>query len=135
MKSPAKPLVAFCALVLAAAFVQQLTQTWPREAPHTPQPLPPLMVQGWLNTDDPPKRESLAGKWVVVAVSSLDCRTCRIEAPRLVRLHRAIAERDDIAFIGIDNDRGDSAEALAAYVASVPGYDWPIGHGAAAMGD
>lgn len=133
MKSSGKRLLGLTLLVLAAAAGQQALTGRPKPPPHTPQPLPELMAQAWLNVDAPPRRASLDGKWVIVSLTTLDCRTCRQDAPLMARIHRAIADRDDIVLVGFNTDPRDTPEAVRDYIAGVPGYRWPVGVGAEAM--
>ncbi|MEM6329192.1 MAG: TlpA disulfide reductase family protein [Planctomycetota bacterium] len=129
---PIKPLLTVVILLLVAVV---LNRSAPRRTPHTPQPLPPLWVEGWLNAGAaPPGAESLRGKVVAVDVWALFCPPCRAAMPELVELNRRFGGREDFVLIGLTTDPHerpeDDLDALRRYVAGVDGMDWPIGYGA-----
>lgn len=94
-----------------------------------PVPLPPLMVEGWLNTaGEVPTNESLAGKLVVIDAWATWCGPCRAAMPRLAEVHGRWADKD-VAFLGMTSEKGDKIEAIQSFADSVPGFDWPIAYG------
>lgn len=135
MNPSAKPLLVFAAALVAVVIVQQLFFVPPAGPPHVPLPLPELLTQGWVNADTPPSRESLLGNWVVLDLWSLNCGPCRAQTPRLVKLYESLAGRGDVVLLGLNTDMSNTAEQIAEYTEGVPGYDWPVGHGAGVMSE
>ena len=91
--------------------------------------LPPLDVEGWLNTEGDVTRKSLAGQVVLVDCFATWCGPCRLTMPDLVELRQRFADQD-VQVVGLTPEETAEAETVAEYVASVEGLDWPIGYGA-----
>jgi thiol-disulfide isomerase/thioredoxin len=132
---------------------------WPRGGSAEPvpkgTPLPELMAEGWLNTDEPsispspqdfekvaspstgrgiPSRENLRGKVVVVDCWATWCMPCRIAMPKLAKLYKQYGE-SPVEFVGLTSEIGPEVTAVEQFVASVDGFDWPVGYGAGVTQD
>lgn len=90
-------------------------------------PLPPLVAAGWLNSEPPP-REELAGKVVVVDAWFAGCVYCRKTAPELVALHAKYKDRG-VVFIGLTPDDKELLDASRKYLEDFS-ITWPNGYGA-----
>lgn len=63
---------------------------------------PPLEVERWFNTDDPPTLERLRGKVVVVHAFQMLCPGCVAHAlPQAKRLHEIAQQLDDLVVLGL----------------------------------
>lgn len=125
------------AMIVALVALGVFLKGRPQDQPHIPEPLPPLLVEGWLNVaGDTPAREDFAGKVVAVDVWALFCGPCKEAMPEMVKLHERFGDREDFVLIGLtpdpDQTPGDDLPAVQEYVQSVEGLDWPIGYGARA---
>lgn len=111
---------------------------WSAKRPAVPpveggMPLPELMAEGWLNSDGPVSRapvsrERLLGKVVVVDFWFLGCPPCRAAMPELAELYKKYAPLG-VEFIGLTTDTSENLESVQKLIASVPGFDWPVGYG------
>jgi len=121
------------AMALLAAAVAIIV--WPREdvssKPLVPEgtPLPPLMAEGWLNTERAPSRDKLAEQVVVVDCWATWCAPCRAAMPELARLYDQY-EPMGVVFIGFTSESESERDAVKNFVESVGGFDWPVGYGA-----
>jgi thiol-disulfide isomerase/thioredoxin len=98
-------------------------------------PLPELMAEGWLNAADAlPSRENLRGKVVVVDCFTTWCGPCRISMPKLAKLYDQYRD-SQVEFIGLTPEMGKEVPAVEKYVASVDGFEWPVGYGAGVTQD
>lgn len=93
---------------------------------HTPQPLPPMMVKGWLNSDGPP---DLEGKLLVVDAWFTTCPPCRKSLPRLAALRERFPT-DRVEMIGLTFEDETMRDRIAQVIQSVDGFVWPVGYGA-----
>lgn len=63
---------------------------------------PPLEVERWFNTDDPPTLERLRGKVVVLHAFQMLCPGCVAHAlPQAKRLHEIAQRLDDLVVLGL----------------------------------
>src|SRR6185437_11216084 len=63
---------------------------------------PPLEVERWFNTDDPPTLERLRGKVVVLHAFQMLCPGCVAHAlPQAKRLHEIAQHLDDLVVLGL----------------------------------
>ncbi len=111
---------------------------WSARRPPVPpieggMPLPEMMAEGWLNTEEPlsrgpVSRERLLGKIVVVDFWFLGCPPCRAAMPELAKLYEKYAPLG-VEFVGLTTDTSANLESVQQFIASVPGFDWPVGYG------
>ncbi|NOZ40895.1 MAG: TlpA family protein disulfide reductase [Planctomycetes bacterium] len=98
-------------------------------------PLPPLMVEGWLNVEGGKlTRESLNGKVVVIDCWATWCPPCRAAMPELAKLY-AKYQPLGVEFLGLTSETERDRAAIENFIASVDGFDWPVGYGALPMQD
>jgi len=121
----------FWAVILLAVAVVMVLRALRPAAPTglVGQPLPPLEVAGWFNTDGPLTSAALRGKVVLVDCWFAECPPCRAAMPRLVDFYQRYRD-DGLVVIGLTPDSGEMADAAKEFVDSVDGLDWPIGYGA-----
>jgi thiol-disulfide isomerase/thioredoxin len=91
-------------------------------------PMPAMNVDGWLNL---PKGESFdpTGRIVVVDLWATWCPPCRAEMPRLAKVaaqYRPLG----VEFVGLTDETERDVPQIKDFIASVPGFDWPVGYGA-----
>jgi thiol-disulfide isomerase/thioredoxin len=122
--------IALVAAIAGAVLVERLSR--PSDGERIgPLPLPELLVEGWLNTDDAPAptRESLNGRYAVLYFWSTDCLPCLQTLPSLARFNERWQDRG-VEVIALASDRKSRLEAVEAAVRRVQGMDWPVAYGA-----
>jgi thiol-disulfide isomerase/thioredoxin len=97
--------------------------------PYAGQPLPPLHVAGWLNTDRPLGDADLRGKVVLVDYWATWCRPCVRGIPDLIEFNRRFRDAG-VLVVGLTSEHGAAVENVKNFVKLKPGMDWPIGYGA-----
>jgi len=98
-------------------------------------PLPPWMAQGWLNVEGGSlTRESFNKKVVVVDCWATWCPPCRAAMPELAELY-AKYQPLGVEFVGLTSQTERDRGAIKKFIASVDGFDWPVGYGAMPMQD
>jgi thiol-disulfide isomerase/thioredoxin len=89
--------------------------------------LPPLEVDGWLNTE-PLSAETLRGQVVLVDFWSTTCGACLQHMPELARFHQRFGEQG-VIIVGLTPEPAHTAERIERVVDTMD-IDWPIGYGA-----
>lgn len=93
-------------------------------------PLPPIMVEGWLNTERVLSRDDLLGKLVVVDCWFVNCPPCRASMPELASIYEKYHPLG-VEFIGLTPDTAAQLPEVREFIGNIPGFDWPVGYGAA----
>lgn len=107
-----------------------------RQGPHIPQPLPPLMVEGWLNGPAPADQASLSKGLVVVDCWATWCGPCLQSLPRLAMLHaNQPAAATDVRWIGLTSEPSSEMSKIQGVIDGIEGFTWPVGYGARPMFD
>lgn len=126
--------VAILLLLTAAVLAFRLMTPPAAAADHTPAPLPPMLVGGWLNADASIDRESMEGKVVVIDFWATWCPPCVAELPNLADVYDRFREEDDFLMLGlsVDGASGEPVdpEKLQAFIDKRAGFDWPVAYGA-----
>lgn len=122
--------IALVAAIAGAVLVERLSR--PSDGERIgPLPLPELLVEGWINTDDAPAptRESLNGRYVVLYFWSTDCLPCLQTLPSLARFNERWQERG-VEVVALASDRKARVSAVEAAIRRVQGMNWPVAYGA-----
>jgi thiol-disulfide isomerase/thioredoxin len=93
------------------------------------QPLPPLEVEGWINSQKSLAVKDLRGKVVLVDFWASDCGPCLEQLPELIEFNKRYRDQG-VQIIGLSEESGQRAIHLRNLVETRPGLDWPIGYGA-----
>lgn len=123
------------AVVVAAAVVERFTR--PSGGGATARlPMPPLRVEGWLNTGGAPgpSVESLRGQWVVVDTWATWCAPCLVSMPKLADRYRDWRDRG-VEIVGLTSEPASEMIAIQAAIDRVDGWDWPVAYGAGLVND
>ena len=129
-RSLAQGAVVLCLILLGGLLIERLTRP-PGGQATPPTPMPPLLVEGWINGGDgaDPSRETLLGQHVVVDNWATWCPPCRQAMPRLAELHGRWSDQG-VTFLGLTSETSAQMDVISNYAQSVPGFIWPIGYGA-----
>jgi len=127
-QSSAWPLFALLVVAAAALVVLQMRRPQPPD-PHVGQPLPPLDVAGWINTDRPLVAGDLRGKLLVVDYWATWCGPCIASMPKMVDLHQRFGDQG-LHIVGFTSQTYAERDTVEQYVRSVEGLDWPIAYDA-----
>lgn len=122
--------VLLAGLLLLMAIVVMAGRSANRQMPiPVGTPLPEMMAAGWLHAPQLPSRDALANRIVVVDCWFMDCPPCRDAMPDLADLV-ATYEPLGVAFVGLTFDPEHKRAELEEFVATIAGFDWPVGYGA-----
>lgn len=100
-----------------------------RELVATGTPLPPLMAEGWLNSEGPPSSSDLKQRVVVVDCWATWCPPCRAAMPKLAKLY-AKYQPLGVEFIGLTSETARDRATIESFISNVDGFNWPVGYGA-----
>jgi len=124
----------FWVLVLLLGVAVAILVTLQARRPKTPNefsglPLPPLEVDGWINTEKPLTAADLQGKIVLVDYWATWCGPCMRSMPEIIRFNKQHQELG-VKVVGFTSENGPAVQHVKNYVESKDGIDWPIAYGA-----
>jgi thiol-disulfide isomerase/thioredoxin len=90
--------------------------------------LPPLEVDGWLNTEKPLTAEDLRGNVVLVDFWATTCGYCLRHVPQLAEFHKRYGKQG-VLLVGLTAEPASVVDGIKQVV-EVTGIDWPTGYGA-----
>lgn len=115
----------------AAAILVTIQARRPKAAnPYAGQPLPPLAVAGWLNTEKPLTTADLEGKLVLVDYWASWCKPCLQGLPDLIEFRKRYRDVG-VVVVGFTGEDGPNLQLVKNVIDTRPGMDWPIAYGAA----
>lgn len=123
-------------VIVVAAVMERFSRPQDLGTETAPIPLPPLRVEGWLNTGGVPgpSVEGLRGKWVVVDSWATWCGPCIRSMPGLADFYERYRDRG-VEVVGLTSESASESEGIEAAIGRVEGWDWPVGYGAGLVND